>query len=123
MTGRWVWHGIGGRRASDAEAGSPAGEGWPEQRPPGEANGTPGRLRTAAAGRLPWEPPVPSLLQRAAAWSWRLLVVGILIYVLFRVASALRLVVLPCIAALLLTALLQPLTERLRRAGMPSLES
>jgi predicted PurR-regulated permease PerM len=64
---------------------------------------------------------VPAFLQRAAAWSWRLLVVGLLVYVAFRVASALRLVVLPCIAALLLTALLQPLTARLRRAGMPSL--
>ena len=64
---------------------------------------------------------MPRALQRAAAWSWRLLVIGLLIYVAFRVASALRLVVLPCIAALLLTALLQPLTARLRRAGLPSL--
>jgi predicted PurR-regulated permease PerM len=64
---------------------------------------------------------VPAFLQRAAAWSWRLLLVGLLIYVAFRVASALRLVVLPCVAALLLTALLQPLTARLRRIGMPSL--
>jgi predicted PurR-regulated permease PerM len=64
---------------------------------------------------------VPRLLQQAAAWSWRLLLVGLLIYVAFRVASALRLVVLPCFAALLLTALLQPLTARLRKAGLPSL--
>jgi predicted PurR-regulated permease PerM len=85
------------------------------------ANGNPGQLRSAVTGRLPREPPVPGLLQRAAAWSWRLLVVGLLIYVAFRVAIALRLVVLPCIAALLLTALLQPLTGRLRRAGMPAL--
>jgi predicted PurR-regulated permease PerM len=67
------------------------------------------------------EPQVPAFLQRAAAWSWRLIVVGLLLYVAFRVASALRLVVLPCFAALLLTALLQPLTARLRRTGMPSL--
>ena len=88
----------------------------------GEAsNGTAGGLRAPADPRLPRELPVPAFLQRAAAWSWRLLVVGLLVYVAFRVASALRLVVLPCIAALLLTALLQPLTARLRRAGMPSL--
>ena len=64
---------------------------------------------------------VPRLLQQLAAWSWRLLLVGLLIYVAFRLASALRLVVLPCFAAMLLTALLQPLTARLRRAGLPSL--
>ena len=48
------------------------------------------------------EPAVPRALQRAADWSWRLLLIGLLIYVAFRVASALALVVLPCIAALLL---------------------
>jgi predicted PurR-regulated permease PerM len=64
---------------------------------------------------------VPGWLQRAAGWAWRLLLVGVLIYVAFRVASALRLVVLPCVAALLLTALLQPLTARLHRAGLPML--
>ncbi len=64
---------------------------------------------------------MPRALQRAADWSWRLLLIGLLIYVAFRVASALALVVLPCIAALLLTALLQPLTARLRRTGMTSL--
>ncbi|MEP7026919.1 MAG: hypothetical protein ABJB47_24540, partial [Actinomycetota bacterium] len=73
-------------------------------------------------GPPPAEPPgVPRLLQQTAAWSWRILLVGLLIYVAFRVASTLRLVVLPCLAALLLTALLQPLTSRLRRAGLPSL--
>jgi predicted PurR-regulated permease PerM len=65
---------------------------------------------------------VPRLLVQAAAWSWRILLVGLLIYVGFRVANTLRLVVLPCLAALLLTALLQPLTARLRNSfGMPSL--
>jgi len=64
---------------------------------------------------------VPRWLQSAAGWSWRLLLIGTLIYVAGRIASALRLVVLPCVGALLLTALLQPLTSRLRRMGMPSL--
>ena len=77
----------------------------------------------AASGPLnpPGAQDVPRLLRQTAAWSWRLLLVGLLIYVSFRVASALRLVVLPCFAALLLTALLQPLTARLRKAGLPSL--
>src|SRR5579875_2538111 len=47
--------------------------------------------------------------------------VGLLIYVAYRVATTLRLVVLPCIAALLLTALLQPVSSRLKRTGMPAL--
>jgi hypothetical protein len=62
---------------------------------------------------------VPRWLQTAAGWSWRLLLLGLLLYVIARVASALRIVVLPCVAALMLTALLQPLTTRLKRAGMP----
>jgi predicted PurR-regulated permease PerM len=85
------------------------------------SNGIPAQRPSAPAGRVPREPTVPRALQRAADWSWRLLLIGLLIYVAFRVASALALVVLPCIAALLLTALLQPLTARLRRTGMPSL--
>ena len=85
------------------------------------SNGIPAQRPSAPAGRVPREPTVPRTLQRAADWSWRLLLIGLLIYVAFRVASALALVVLPCIAALLLTALLQPLTARLRRTGMPSL--
>jgi predicted PurR-regulated permease PerM len=64
---------------------------------------------------------VPAWLRLAGGWAWRLLAVGIVIYLAFRVASALRLVVLPSVAALLLTALLRPLTRRLRRAGLPSL--
>jgi predicted PurR-regulated permease PerM len=64
---------------------------------------------------------VPHWLQRAAGWSWRLLLIGLVIYLAFRVASVLRLVVLPCVAALLLTALLQPLLSRFRRLGMPAL--
>jgi predicted PurR-regulated permease PerM len=62
---------------------------------------------------------IPRWLQTAAGWSWRLLLLGLLLYVIARVASALRIVVLPCVAALLLTALLQPLTTRLKRAGLP----
>src|SRR5580658_9130601 len=48
---------------------------------------------------------VPRLLRQLAAWSWRLLLTGLLIYIVFRLAVALRLVVLPFIAAMLLTAL------------------
>jgi len=64
---------------------------------------------------------VPSLLRTAAAWSWRLLLLVVMVYVLARVASLLYLVVVPCAAAMLFSALLQPLVGRLRRAGMPRL--
>ncbi len=73
--------------------------------------------RAAPAAR----PRAPRWLETAGAWSWRLIVVGVVIYGLARVVSVLRIVVLPCAGALLLTALLQPLAARLRRAGLPAL--
>jgi predicted PurR-regulated permease PerM len=60
---------------------------------------------------------VPRLLQQTAAWSWRLLLTALVIYLAFRLAVQLRLVILPLIAAMLLTALLQPLASWLRRRG------
>ena len=64
---------------------------------------------------------VPGWLQSGAAWSWRLLVLALAIYLITRVLGVLYIVVVPCIVALLLTALLQPLADRLRRAGLPRL--
>jgi predicted PurR-regulated permease PerM len=124
MTGRWAWRGNRGTAPEpDGAADGAADDAAPDdtaarETVPGGA--VAGGAGSPASGPLR-EPPVPRLLQRTAAWSWRLLVVGLLVYVVFRVASALSLVVLPCIAALLLTALLQPLTARLRKTGMPSL--
>src|SRR6266566_1143124 len=62
---------------------------------------------------------VPGWLQTGAAWSWRLLLLAAAIYLIARVIGVLYIVVVPCTAALLLTALLQPLTARLRRVGLP----
>ena len=66
------------------------------------------------------DPAVPPVLVTAAALCWRLIAVGIVLYALARIIDALRLVVLPCAIALLLCALLYPVTDRLRRR-MPSL--
>ena len=88
--------------------------------------------RASEPGRQPADAPdhqvtvpeqnrVPSWLQTAAAWSWRLLLIAIAIYLIARLLGILYIVVVPCVAALLLTALLQPLTSRLRRAGLPAM--
>jgi predicted PurR-regulated permease PerM len=70
---------------------------------------------------VPEQSRVPSWLATASAWAWRMLLLAVIIYVIARVLGILYIVVVPCIAALLLTALLQPLTSRLRRAGLPVL--
>jgi predicted PurR-regulated permease PerM len=64
---------------------------------------------------------VPSWLATGAAWAWRLLLLAIALYLVARVLGIIYIVVIPCIAALLLTAILQPLTSRLRRAGIPNM--
>ncbi len=64
---------------------------------------------------------VPSWLATAAAWSWRLLLLALALYLVARVLGIIYIVVVPCIAALLLTAVLEPLTSRLRRAGLPNM--
>ena len=123
--GRQRWRGLWDRGATAATApGDPAragadGAGAPEPEPDGVPP-SPQAARPGPAGQ-PVQPRVPGWLERAAGWAWRLLILGALLYVMFRVVSTLRLVVLPCVAALLLTALLQPLTQRLRRLGLPAL--
>src|SRR5690606_17667465 len=61
---------------------------------------------------------VPPVLATLAAWSWRLLLVGALIYVLALIIGRLSFVVIPVAVAFLLTALLYPLTRRLKAAGL-----
>ena len=84
----------------------------------------PGREQAGAPDHrviVPEQNRVPSWLATAAAWSWRLLLLAIAIYLIARVLGILYIVVVPCVAALLLTAVLQPLTSRLRRAGLPAM--
>ncbi|HEY2268331.1 MAG TPA: AI-2E family transporter, partial [Streptosporangiaceae bacterium] len=85
--------------------------------------GTPGQARVMperGAGS-PEPGQVPGWLHTGAAWSWRLLLLAAAIYLIARVLGVLYIVVVPCVVALLLTALLQPLAARLRRAGLPAL--
>jgi len=62
---------------------------------------------------------VPRALRIAAAWSWRLLVVGVVGWALLRVIGAVRVVVIPLLIALLLSALLAPAVGWLLRARLP----
>ena len=93
----------------------------------GHIDGTGGYPPGEPAPASPAGPPdapaalVSRWLQAVAGWSWRLLIVAAVVYLLYRVAGRLTVVVVPCLAALLLTALLQPLTARLHRAGLPML--
>jgi predicted PurR-regulated permease PerM len=78
-----------------------------------------GALPAASPTRV--EAAVPAWLRIATAWAWRLLLLAIVLYILARVAAALYIVVVPCAASLLLTALLSPLAARLRRRGFSPL--
>ncbi|HWI05067.1 MAG TPA: AI-2E family transporter [Acidimicrobiales bacterium] len=63
---------------------------------------------------------VPLLVAGAAAWSWRLLVIGAAAAMIVVVLIRLYVVVVPVILALFLAAALEPLVARLRRAGWPA---
>jgi predicted PurR-regulated permease PerM len=90
---------------------------------PGESAGPAAVPAGGGAGRppAPDSSDVPRWLSTSASWSWRLLLLAAALYVAGRVAGLLYLVIVPCAGSLLLTALLQPLTARLRRAGLSPL--
>ncbi len=60
---------------------------------------------------------VPPTLARMAAWSGCLILIGFVATYVFGFVATMRIVALPVAVALLLTALLFPLTRRLRAAG------
>jgi predicted PurR-regulated permease PerM len=72
----------------------------------------------AAVAAAPAPDAVPRWLRVSAGWAWRLLLLAGLLYVAGKVAALLYIVIVPFAAAILLTALLQPLTARLRRSGL-----
>ncbi|WP_328937738.1 AI-2E family transporter [Streptomyces tauricus] len=75
--------------------------------------GTVAHVRPDPATAVPWG------MRVAAEAGWRLLVLAGTVWVLMRVISAVQLVVLAFVSALLITALLQPTVARLRRHGFP----
>ncbi|MFF8384338.1 AI-2E family transporter [Streptomyces kanasensis] len=114
--------GPSGRRrgAPNPGAGTAAGAGGP-----GEDAPTPGIVPAppayapAVAARPDPADAVPWGVRVAAEAGWRLLVLAGTLWVLMKIISAVQLVVLAFVAALLITALLQPTVARLRRAGLP----
>ncbi|MFY1634483.1 AI-2E family transporter [Solwaraspora sp. WMMB335] len=102
------------RRAANS-AGSGDADGLPpeslqETPPPGD-----GHLSTTSRD----DADVPHALRIAAAWSWRLIVIGIVGWALLRVIGNVRIVVIPLLVALLLAALLAPAVGWLLRARFP----
>ena len=104
---------------------------WPDQPALTPAQAAPGTA-PAAVAPASTDPPevaatttgefdraVPRGLQIAASWSWRVVVVGAMLYYLGRVAAHLSEVVIPVAIAILLTALLAPVARRLRSWGVP----
>jgi len=86
-----------------------------------------GRIRQPAAARresarqadLRRNDYVPRGVRVTAAWSWRLIVIAALIYLLTAVIGHLRDVVVPLAIALLLSAVLKPIVDFLSRHGIP----
>ena len=64
---------------------------------------------------------IPVAVQAAAAWSWRALLIGAVVYFAVRMAAKIGLVILALFAGLLVTALLRPMVDWLAARGLPRL--
>ncbi|MFJ3900806.1 AI-2E family transporter [Streptomyces sp. NPDC090025] len=106
-----------------APAQAPAAEAGPDADPRHEpAAGTvpaPPSYAPAVAARPDPIAVIPWGMRVAAEAGWRLLVLAGTVWVLMKVISSVQLVVLAFVAALLITALLQPTVAMLRRRGLP----
>ncbi|MFF3324624.1 AI-2E family transporter [Streptomyces sp. NPDC002889] len=91
------------------EAAPPA----PDSVPPPPAYAPAVAARPDPVAAIPWG------MRVAAEAGWRLLVLAGTLWVLMKAISAVQLVVLAFVAALLVTAMLQPTVARLRRLGLP----
>ncbi|MFJ6083823.1 AI-2E family transporter [Streptomyces sp. NPDC092369] len=109
------------QRADRAQAKASAPEGPSADRPPTKPVAT--VKRASAPRQLTVRPDpaqaVPWGVRVAAEAGWRLLVLAGTVWVLMRVISAVQLVILAFVIALLITALLQPTVARLKRHGVP----
>ncbi|MFI8273680.1 AI-2E family transporter [Streptomyces sp. NPDC085929] len=114
----------GGAARTGVSAGTRAGAGAPAAHAPTPVTDTPAEQPghphpPAQPGRPDPVSVVPWGMRVAAEVSWRLLLLAGMLWVVMKVISEVRLVVLAFAAALLVTALLQPFVVRLRRLGLP----
>ncbi|MEW2394582.1 AI-2E family transporter [Streptomyces sp. NPDC046862] len=99
---------------SEAAGNSPGAQDQPREYVPTPPSYAPAVMtRPHPAEAVPWG------MRVAAEAGWRLLILAGTLWVLMRVISAVQLVVLAFVSALLITALLQPAVARLRRHGVP----
>lgn len=92
----------------------------------GSAASVSASTEVAAAAQKPSGPPpaqtlLPRWLVTAGAWSWRLIVLGVVAYYVLQFILKIQLVVLPFLGAMVFTALLRPLALRFQRAGLSRL--
>jgi predicted PurR-regulated permease PerM len=85
----------------------------PDSVPPPPAYAPAVAARPDPVAAIPWG------IRVAAEAGWRLLVLAGTLWVLMRVISAVQLAVLAFVAALLVTAMLQPTVARLKKLGLP----
>lgn len=83
---------------------------------PGETE-PPAELHSSTSSRD--DADVPHGLRIAAAWSWRLIVIGVVAWALVTIIAQIRIVIIPLAVALLLSALLAPAVGWLLRARFP----
>ncbi|MGW2040678.1 AI-2E family transporter [Streptomyces virginiae] len=106
-------------RAAQAAQEAPAAPDRSDAPSQGRAAATAAPVRYERPERPDPASVVPWGMRVAAEASWRLLLLAGMLWVLMKVISEVRLVVLAFAAAMLVTAMLQPFVVRLRRLGLP----
>lgn len=105
--------------AAPATAPDPAATEQPDKPAASASVPAPPAYAPAVAARPDPVAAIPWGMRVAAEAGWRLLVLAGTVWVLMKVISSVQLVVLAFVAALLITALLQPTVALLRRKGLP----
>lgn len=108
-----------GEQLDERRKEAAAGEALPGESPAAESVPPPPDYAPAIAAKPDPVAAIPWGIRVAAEAGWRLLVLAGTLWVLMGVISAVQLVVLAFVAALLVTAMLQPTVARLRRFGLP----